>query len=327
MKTAGLARSVGALRKIVDRNAPQRWRHSLPAEEQPANPERLHEAERQLVYDIAKRWLEELERIAGEVGDIRISEPIAIPYVVGDPVRGKLFVGREEIMRELAAIWENERQLQSLILYGHRRMGKTSILKNLNDRLQATNPKIASVYINLQNVASLGGGLGELCHFLADEIADALNVAPPPEERLLLYPAITFRNFLKTLLKADPDRGLIVALDEYELLDLWLKKGKLNDDFIEILTSWIQLDERLAFVLAGWHDLEEMGDNWKNPVYGKFIVKPVKFLSADATYRLLREPNENFTLPYEAALLREIYRLTHGQPFLVNLVGFALVER
>ena len=144
--------------------------------------------------------------------------------------------------------------------------------------------------------------------------------------QLTKSPGNTFRKFLKSILKAQSDRHIIIALDEYEILDYWLRAGKLSQDFIEILTSWIQLDERLAFVLAGWHNLEEMGDNWKNPVYGKFIPKPVKFLSQSATYQLLREPNENFTLGYETATLKSIYELTHGQPYLVNLLGFHLVE-
>lgn len=321
-------RQTASLNRAVGHNQPYRWRHSLPADRQPGwdDPDRLPEPERHMIYEIAQRWLVMLERIAGEVGDITITEPIAMPYVVGDPVQGQLFVGREDLMRGLEALWGNPQQIQSLILYGHRRMGKTSILKNLRTRLTATESHFNLVYVNLQTVVNLGGGLAELCYFLADEIADALEIKPPDEAQLSQHPEIHFRRFLRTWLKQHPNQGLLIALDEYELLNKWLQDNKLDADFIETLASWIQLDTRLGLVLAGWHDLEEMGDSWQNPIYGKFIAKKVGFLSEAATVRLLREPNENFTLPYDWDLLQKIYRLTYGQPFLVNLIGFELVE-
>jgi hypothetical protein len=69
-------------------------------------------------------------QVASEVGEISITKPVTNPYVVGDPVQGNLFVGREDVLRQLEELWVIGHHLQSVVLYGHRRMGKTSILLN-----------------------------------------------------------------------------------------------------------------------------------------------------------------------------------------------------
>ena len=56
------------------------------------------------------------------------------PYVAGNPVIGELFVGREDIFRRLEELWAGSEQKPSIVLYGHRRMGKSSILHNLGAR-------------------------------------------------------------------------------------------------------------------------------------------------------------------------------------------------
>ena len=43
-------------------------------------------------------------------------------------------MGREDIMRHLDELWAGEGERSSVVLYGHRRMGKTSILQNLGAR-------------------------------------------------------------------------------------------------------------------------------------------------------------------------------------------------
>ena len=53
----------------------------------------------------------------------------------------------------------------------------------------------------------------------------------------------------------------------------------------------------------------------------------VGFLNAGATRQILENPNPDFPLEYNPDAIDEIYRLTHGQPYLVQLIGFQLVRR
>ncbi|HEY9821914.1 MAG TPA: ATP-binding protein, partial [Candidatus Sericytochromatia bacterium] len=53
----------------------------------------------------------------------------------------------------------------------------------------------------------------------------------------------------------------------------------------------------------------------------------VGFLQSGATRQILANPDEDFPLDYTPDALDQIYALTAGQPYLVQLVGFQLVRR
>ncbi len=50
------------------------------------------------------------------MGEVAIIKPVVNPYMVGDPVQGNLFVGREDIIRQLEELWVMGHQLQSVVL-------------------------------------------------------------------------------------------------------------------------------------------------------------------------------------------------------------------
>ncbi|MBD2544327.1 MULTISPECIES: ATP-binding protein [Planktothricoides] len=154
----------------------------------------LPQPERELILKIAQRWQEALLQIAGEVGNVTITEPVRSPYVIGNPVEGSLFVGREDILRQLEELWIEANRLQSVVLFGHRRMGKTSILRNINACLE---DGVKLAYVNMLNVGNAPQGVGEVLMAICDEIAEIMNIYPPADEDLLKLPYPTFRRFLQ----------------------------------------------------------------------------------------------------------------------------------
>ena len=85
---------------------------------------------------------------------------------------------------------------------------------------------------------------------------------------------------------------------------------------------------KLAIALAGLHTLDEMTENYFHPFFASIIPIRVGFLTPGATRQILANPgDEDFLLDYQPEALDRIYDLTHGQPYLVQLVGFLLVRR
>ncbi|MGK7956350.1 MAG: AAA-like domain-containing protein [Crocosphaera sp.] len=313
-RSTALNRAIGDLRTIIERGSKETKIDKF-----------LPEAERDLIINIAKQWKSSLETIATEVGDITINEPITSPYVIGDPVFGQLFIGRDDILRELKELWTNATQVQSVILYGHRRMGKTSILRNINTCLDG-NIKLA--YLNLQSLGEMTQGTAEIVMAMSDEISEVLDISAPNDADFLESPELTFRRFLKRIEKEMTDKGLIIALDEFETLESLIEEKKISKKFMEILRTWVQMSPKIAFIFAGLHTLEEMSSDYFHPFYASFSRNIlVSFLSKPATNQLLEAPNENFTLQYSTEALEKIYNLTNGQPYLVNLIGFYLIRR
>ncbi|PMB51258.1 hypothetical protein CEN39_16265 [Fischerella thermalis CCMEE 5201] len=59
------------------------------------------------------------------------------------------------------------------------------------------------------------------------------------------------------------------------------------------------------------------------------MILPIRvgFIEPASTHQILANPDEDFPLDYTLEALAQIYALTHGQPYLVQLVGFLLVRR
>ncbi|WP_237747813.1 AAA family ATPase [Planktothrix mougeotii] len=286
--------------------------------------ETLPEAERDLIIDIAKNWQSALLGITEEVGKVSITEKVINPYIIGDPVIGKQFIGREDIIKQLEELWVSTSQLQSVVLFGHRRMGKTSILRNISTRLDE---KVKLVYVNLLTVGNSIQGVGEVLMAIADSLSDTLQIPPPDDESLINLPYRTFERYLKQIETQLGDTGLIIALDEFEQIEELIKRDRIPKDFMGVLRGMVQMSPKIAFALAGLHTLEEMTEDYFNPFFASIIPIRVSFLERATCRYLLANPGEDFPLDYKPDALDYIYDLTAGQPYLVQLIGFLLVRR
>lgn len=310
-RSLALNRIIGELRDINDQQAA-----TLP------------QAEKELILSIAEKWAEISTSIAKTVGTVTTTQPIPNPYIIGDPVIGKRFVGRGDILRELQSMWSGD-NLSSVILYGHRRMGKTSILRNLEAYLP---PNVSVIYINLQRLATVTS-LAEVLLTMAEEIAQSLAIDAPEEEKISQHPEMYFNRYLDRLMRQIlPEKaktGLIIALDEFEIIEDLIEANTLPQNFLGYLRSLVQSSPRLAFVFAGLHTLEEMTADYFHPFFGSVYPIPVSFLSPESTRVILANPvgeDEDFPLDYTPSALDKIYQLTHGQPYLVQMIGFHLVR-
>jgi ATPase domain predominantly from Archaea len=287
-------------------------------------PDAVPQPEREIVRKIAWNWSQAILNVASEVGNISITERVRNPYVVGDPVEGNLFVGREDILKQLKEVWILSHQLQSVVIYGHRRMGKTSILLNVANSLGS---QVKVAYVNLLRVGDSPQGVGEVLMAISDEISDAVNIPPPADEDLLNLPYRTFERYLKQVEANLSETGLIIALDEFEKIEKLIEKGKIDSDFMEVLRGMVQMSPKIAFALAGLHTLDEMTGDYSHPFFASFINIKVSFMERAATRQILANPHEDFLLDYAPEALSAIYAWTTGQPYLVQLVGFQLVRR
>jgi len=101
------------------------------------------------------------------------------------------------------------------------------------------------------------------------------------------------------------------------------------------------MNSKIAFAFAGLHTLEEMTADYFQPFFASVIPIHVGFMEPAVTRQILANPSlvnpninkddlentEDFLLDYKPEALDKIYQLTHGQPYLVQLIGFVLVRR
>jgi AAA+ ATPase superfamily predicted ATPase len=96
--------------------------------------------------------------------------------VAGNPVGDSpAFIGRTDVLREVVRVLRRP-QDNAIVLYGQRRIGKTSILQHLTAQLPKEG-NYCAVYLDLQDKAAWP--LGRVLSELARTIADKLNLSVP----------------------------------------------------------------------------------------------------------------------------------------------------
>lgn len=252
--------------------------------------------------------------------------PIPNPYVVGNPVTGSLFVGRDDILLRFEELWSTSGQIPSIVLYGHRRMGKTSILRNLSEKFRQD----LFIDFNMQRVGDITSS-GELLYNLALAIYDALPEAtgylkePLESDFLERNSSATFDRFLKKLDLVRNNQKVIIAIDEFEIIEELINEGKLEARLLGFWRSLIQTYSWFVMVFSGLHTLQEKTHDYWNPLFGSVQVIPVSFISPKATEALITNPSPEFNLDYTPDAVTLIYKLTYGQPYLIQLICHNLI--
>ncbi len=236
------------------------------------------------------------------------------PYIAGNSVGGSpAFVGRTDILRNVRQVLRH-RQQNAILLYGQRRIGKTSVLKELETKL-----KNDSVYhpIFFDLLGKAHQSLEEVLRELADTISEAL---VKEKADLGNKPKTEFsQNWLPNLLNNLGTKSLVLLFDEFDALDDPASKKTSNEFFNylrELLTT--SNPKRLSFVFVIGRNIDDM-DNIAQAVFKKGIpTKRVSLLNYDDTVKLIRFSVKNKSLCWSNEVIKGVWQLTNGHPFLTQ---------
>lgn len=258
-----------------------------------------------------------------------VSREIPNPFVFGNPVgegHANVFTGRRDLVRLVEASLLGAAHPPTLLLYGARRMGKSSILKQLPRLL---GPAFVSADLDCQNPA-ISESPATLLRYLGRSVGDglrrrAITVEPLTAEGLEREPYAAFDAWLDRVEQALPTGArLLVCLDEYEKLQHALDAGW-GGRLLDALRHTIQHRAQVTLMFVGTHTFAELGPTWTDRFISARRLR-VSFLTADEVRPLLTKPIPEFDLTYEPDALEAIIDATRGQPFLTQAVAFELVQ-
>ena len=252
------------------------------------------------------------------------------PFVVGTPLDADsaLFFGRQSLFNGIKEDLTSTRK-HNLVLIGQRRMGKTSLLKQLQTRLEETT---IPVYLDGQAMA-LDPGMAGFFLNIATEIAFALEdqgieLELPQIADFEKSPAVQFeRNFLKSTLERITGKHLLILFDEFEELESAVRRGNLDSTVFGFLRHLMQHYKNLSFVFCGTHRLEELAADYWSVLFNISLYHHVSSLLQEEAYQLIQEPTAQFGLRYDDLSLEKIWRLTSGHPYFLQLLCHSLVNR
>jgi hypothetical protein len=278
---------------------------------------------------IAQRWsriialhLNELTKAA------ELRQEIDSPYIIGVPLteRQEIFVGRTDISSRIEQLLRDQRR-PPLLLYGQRRTGKTSLLNNLGRLLPST---MIPLFVDLQGPVSRASDHAGFLYNLARGMTDSakrqrsLTLPTLSRESLSDDPFTRFDEWLDKVEACLQDNIALLELDEFEVLDQVLAEGRFSETAVlGMLRNLIQHRTRFKVLLSGSHTLEEF-QRWSSYLINAQVVH-LGYLQEPEARQLIEHPVEGFALRYEPDASQRVLNLTHGHPFLVQLLCAEIV--
>jgi len=259
-----------------------------------------------------------------------VFRPIPNPYATGKPLRAgsPVFFGREDVFAFILENLGRPTGENVLILVGERRMGKTSLLRQLPAHLSEG---YVSVFLDGQALG-IEGGMAGLFYDITLEISEALAgrgiaLEPPTLGELEEKLSLAFeKRFLSHVAEALDERVLLLLFDEFEELEMRVQSGELPPTIFPYLRHLMQHSQNVAFIFAGTHRLEELTADYWSILFNIALYKRMGFLDVEAAQRLIVEPVQNYGLLYDDLAIDKMLRVTAGHPYFLQLLCHALVN-
>jgi len=228
-----------------------------------------------------------------------------IPYETQAPVSARMFFGRRDVLNRILG-----NVGRGYAIYGPRRIGKTSLLRRVADRLKET--KAAHpVFIDC---AALGKG--DLGWVILNRIG---------LRGRQYYQSQGLEESLRHLgeLRGKP---VVLLLDEVDSL---LARDRGQGWHILYALRQAMNDEHCAVVVAGYRELFKERSDLNSPLFNFLEPVPLDKLAEDAARGLILEPMRDMRLEFEdsEAFIERVLHLSGSLPSLIQLFCRGVTER
>ncbi|HSB66043.1 MAG TPA: tetratricopeptide repeat protein, partial [Anaerolineales bacterium] len=244
------------------------------------------------------------------------------PYIAGAPVvEPSMFFGRQDVFDWIEQNLSGRFVNHILVIHGQRRVGKTSVLKQIPNHLPS---HFIHVFFDLQGRTHTS--LDRFQWWLAREICRAINQArghsiPVPDHGLFAqdgeYLASTF---LPEVLSVLGDSILLLTFDEFDTLSEPEIQQSLTRPLIAYLRRMFDLPN-LNFIFSigsSGHKLENMQASYTE-FFKTALYRKISFLKQGDCSQLITHPVEGM-LSYAPTAVERIFAITSGHPYFTQLI-------
>ncbi len=249
------------------------------------------------------------------------------PYNSGEPIREvKKFFDRTASLQFLRETFLTV-DTKIVLLCGHRRSGKTSLIHRAIHELQATDGYIP-VFLDIRELPIEDRGPG----MLATLATDILNRLEPYRLTVSLFqrddfqtdPVRTFEGFLRQLVAELPSSKLVLFIDEFDCLEEFILDQTISMNFVKTLIALMKQIDGASFLLAGEAQMHRTAESVWSMLDEKVKVHHLSQLEAHGASELITAPVNGY-LNYHERVIRFIQSLTDNQPYLIQLLCETLI--
>jgi ABC-type branched-subunit amino acid transport system substrate-binding protein len=245
------------------------------------------------------------------------------PYVIGRPIDQQLFFGRESLFLTIQDHIQHNSNI--ILLYGQRRIGKSSVIRNIPHGLNDLH-EFVFVTFNLEHYSQKS--LSEILADLAQEILHDLslddeNIKLPEITELELDSGIFSHQFLPQVYQLLENKNLVLVVDEFDAL-MNSNNPELLEQVYKYLSSLININKKLFLILL----IEQRSVNKHriSKIFKDVPVREIGLLNEESTTNLIIKPAENI-LEYEEDAIKAIFDLSAGHPYFTQAICFTIFGR
>jgi tetratricopeptide (TPR) repeat protein len=239
------------------------------------------------------------------------------PFVVGGAITdpsGQGFFGREKVFDFVRSAL-NSVQRPPILLIGQRRIGKSSVLRQLPSHLAA---EYCCVYFDLQGKEQMT--LDALLYGLARSIADGLKIERPNREQAT---EAEFNHFLEMAFEklGGARSRLVLLFDEFDVLDQQAGAGNaiaLNR-FIPFLSELCAQNPGVGLILVVGRKTEELSGSWNRIILKDSVQYSIGRLELPEIRELVKKGSAEVLSFNDAAILR-LFAIASGHPFCTQVL-------
>jgi len=255
---------------------------------------------------------------------------IVNPYIAGAPViEQRMFFGREDVFNWIERSLSGQYADHILVVHGQRRVGKTSVLKQLPNRLPK---RYIPIFFDLQGRTHTT--LDRFLWWLAREIVRVLkqdrdvSITPPEKDlftRDIEYFETRFLPELKPVL--GDDTILLLTFDEFDNLEESEIKEVLAQPLIDHLRRMMG-NPNVNFIFSigsSGRKLENMQANYTE-FFKTALYRKISFLTKDDAHRLITMPVQGL-IEYDRDAIQRIFEIASGHPYFTQLICHELFSQ
>ncbi|MCP2328442.1 hypothetical protein HDA40_006949 [Hamadaea flava] len=245
-----------------------------------------------------------------------------------DPVSGRDFFGRIDTIQTVTA---ELRSGHSVGLFGLRRSGKTSLLRELQYREESAG--LALVLTDLESADSID----EVPHQMSRDLVDALRgirqsrsdvwLGPESDHGAATFGALSAR--LIRIAKKNPDLLFVAAIDEVENLRRLARESPDKVRlFLGALRRAAQASDNISLFFTGltteFFDQSMIAGEVDNPLFGFVDSHYLPPFSKSESAELVRDLGSLMMLDWSPEALASVHQFTGGFPFFVRDLSSAV---
>ncbi|MBL1197616.1 MAG: ABC transporter substrate-binding protein [Nostoc sp. GBBB01] len=248
------------------------------------------------------------------------------PYIIGRAIheRNKFF-GRDSLFH---FIEDNLSQgVKVILLHGQRRIGKSSVLKQVSNFIQSNDFIFVQFDLQHQSQSSLSNIIYDLAMTIIDKLGiDADKLQTPTnaqlEENINLFSEV----FLLNVYQEIQDRKIVLLLDEFDVASN--DNGEINIVEQQTLFPYFKKllkDQDKLFIIPVigryLNDLPSLLNLFKDAPH-----QNIGLLDESSAERMIVEPAKNI-LTYRNEAIKEILQFSAGHPCFTQVICFTIFEQ